>query len=249
MRTTLIPPFRTARTHRDQAIAALGEANRVRLRRASLMRWLYGQSSARSHERAAELILEPDQAVCSMLVLDLLARIPQVGPAQAERMLATADVPPTRTAGALTARQRAALAAGLRLRADQLAHRDRAKAPRSTALPARVPYALTPGAAPALRGKPFPPGSGPRRGEADGENKPYPDRSHRRGPGEGKGHRRAGHPKSATGSCTSTRSARAPGGATRTRARSSRTGERQDGEAAGNRTSPSTRFRSTGRRR
>ena len=130
MGTTLIPPFRTARTTRDQAIAVLGEANRVRLRRASLMRWIHGSSSAQSHQRAAELILEPDHAVCSMLVLDLLARIRQVGPAQAERMLASADVAPTRTVSALTARQRAGLAAVLRLRADQLSDRDRATAPR-----------------------------------------------------------------------------------------------------------------------
>jgi len=127
MGTTLIPPFRTARATRDQAIAALGEANRVRLRRASLMRWLDGQSSAQSHERAAELILEPDRAVCSMLVLDLLERVKQVGTAQAERMLSSADVAPTSAVGALTARQRAALAAVLRLRADQLSRRDPAR--------------------------------------------------------------------------------------------------------------------------
>ena len=65
-----------------------------------------------------------------MLVLDLLARIRQVGPAQAERMLSSADVPLRRAVGALTARQRAALAAVLRLRADQLSDRDRATAPR-----------------------------------------------------------------------------------------------------------------------
>lgn len=128
MGTTLIPPFRAARTHRERAIVALGEANRVR--RASLMRWIHGRSSAQSHERAAELLLEPDKAVCSMLVFELLARIRQVGAAQAERMLASADVRPTFTVGALTARQRAALAAVLRLRADQLSSRDRAKAPR-----------------------------------------------------------------------------------------------------------------------
>ena len=94
------------------------------------MRWLYGPSSVQSHERAAELVLEPDQAVCSILALDLLERIRQVGPAQAERMLASADVPPTCTVGALTARQRAALSAVLRLRADQLSNRDRARAAR-----------------------------------------------------------------------------------------------------------------------
>jgi hypothetical protein len=130
MGTTLIPPFRTARAHRDQAIAALGEANRVRLRRASLLRWVDGQSSQQSHARAAELVLEPDRAVCSMLVLDLLERVRQVGPAQAERMLSSADVPPTSTVGALTARQRAALAAVLRLRADQLSRRGRARTQR-----------------------------------------------------------------------------------------------------------------------
>lgn len=44
---------------------------RVRVRQASLMRWLHGQSDAHSHERAAELILEPDPALHSMLVLQL----------------------------------------------------------------------------------------------------------------------------------------------------------------------------------
>ncbi|MBV9000884.1 MAG: hypothetical protein JO304_17615 [Solirubrobacterales bacterium] len=127
MGTTLIPPFRTARTHREQAIAALGEANRVRLRRASLLRWIHGQSSTQSHERAAELVLEPDPAVCSMLVLDLLERVRQVGSAQAERLLSSADVPPTSSVGALTARQRAALGAVLRLRADQLSRHDAAR--------------------------------------------------------------------------------------------------------------------------
>jgi hypothetical protein len=33
MGTTMMPPFQTARTTSDQAITALGEANRVRLRR------------------------------------------------------------------------------------------------------------------------------------------------------------------------------------------------------------------------
>jgi hypothetical protein len=130
MGTTMMPPFRTARTTRDQAIAALGEANRVRLRRTSLMRWLYGRSSAQSHDRAAELITDPDAALSSMFVLDLLGRLRQVGPAQAERMLACADISLPCTVGAMTPRQRARLAALLRLRADQLSSRDRASAAR-----------------------------------------------------------------------------------------------------------------------
>lgn len=129
MGTTLIPPFATAGRERDQALTALAEANRVRLRRASLMRWLHGQSSAHSHERAAELVLEPDPALNSMLVLELLKRVRQVGPAQAERLLVSADVLLTSTVGSLTARQRAALAAVLRLRANQLSHRSMATAP------------------------------------------------------------------------------------------------------------------------
>ena len=120
MGTTLIPPFATAAAHRDRAMAALAQANRVRLRRAALMRWLHGQSSAESHENAAELTLEPDPTLDSMLTLELLQRIRGVGPAKAERMLELAEVSPTRTLGALTARQRAGLAAVLRLRADQL---------------------------------------------------------------------------------------------------------------------------------
>jgi len=124
MGTTLIPPFAGTNVHRDQALAALAQANRVRLRRASLMRWLHGTSSAESYEKAAELILEPDPTVHSMLTLDLLQRIRGVGPSQAERMLELADISPTRTLGALTARQRAGLAALLRLRADQLSPRN-----------------------------------------------------------------------------------------------------------------------------
>jgi hypothetical protein len=128
MGTTLIPPFATANAHRDRAMAALAQANRVRLRRASLMRWLRGNSSAESHQKAAELILEPDPTLDSMLALGLLQRIHGVGPAQAERMLELADVSPTRTLGALTARQRAGVAALLRLRADQLSCHNRRNA-------------------------------------------------------------------------------------------------------------------------
>jgi len=128
MGTTLIPPFATAAAHRDQAMAALAQANRVRLRRAALMRWLHGQSSAESHKNAVELILEPDPTLDSMLMLELLQRIRGVGPAQAERMLELADVSPAHTVGHLTARQRAGLAALLRLRADQLSRHTRRNA-------------------------------------------------------------------------------------------------------------------------
>ena len=83
------------------------------------MRWIYAQSSAQSHEKAAELILEPDTAPHSMLVLGRLERVRQDGPAQEERMLPGAGIRPTCTIGALTSRQRAGLAALLRLRADQ----------------------------------------------------------------------------------------------------------------------------------
>lgn len=130
MGTTLLPPFATRSRERDQAIAALTEANRVRLRRASLMRWMHAQSPAESHERAAELILEPDPVIHSMLVIKLLERVRRVGPTQAERMLTCADIAPARTVGALTPRQRAGLAALLRLRADQLSHRARSKTAR-----------------------------------------------------------------------------------------------------------------------
>ncbi len=126
MGTTLMPPAQTADMTRDQATAALGEANRVRLRRASLMRWMHGQSSIQSHERAAELIW-PDRTLHSMLALALLQRVRQVGPTQAEQMLACAEVAPTHTVGGLTARQRAGLAALLRQRAAQLFKHTRTK--------------------------------------------------------------------------------------------------------------------------
>jgi len=127
MGTTLIPPFATRARDRDQAMAALAEANRVRLRRASLIRWMQGQSPAESHQKAAELILEPDPALHSMLVVKLLKRVWRVGPAEAERMLTCADIAPPRTVGALTPRQRAGLAALLRLRADQISRHARPK--------------------------------------------------------------------------------------------------------------------------
>ena len=75
MGTTLIPPFATTNAQSDRAMAALAQANRVRLRRAALMRWLHGSSNADSHQKAAELVLGPDPAVHSMLVLELLGRI------------------------------------------------------------------------------------------------------------------------------------------------------------------------------
>jgi hypothetical protein len=111
-------------------MAALAQANRVRLRRAALVRWLHGSSNADSHQKPAELILEPDPSLQSMLVLELLQRIRQFGPKQAERMLELAEISPTRTLSALTARQRAALVAVLRLRADQLSRRNRRNAER-----------------------------------------------------------------------------------------------------------------------
>jgi hypothetical protein len=64
MGTTLMPPFRTARTTRDQAIAALGEANRVRLRRASLMRWLYGARCLAVSAPTVHVGATPAQATC-----------------------------------------------------------------------------------------------------------------------------------------------------------------------------------------
>ena len=60
MGTTLIPPFATTNAQSDRAMAALAQANRVRLRRAALMRWLHGSSNADSHQKAAELVLGPD---------------------------------------------------------------------------------------------------------------------------------------------------------------------------------------------
>ncbi len=125
MGTTLTPPFATAGTHRDrQPIEALAQANRVRLRRASLMRWMHGHSPADSHEKAAELIVEPDPTLYSMLVLQLLQRVRQVGPAQAERMLELADVSPTSYGRG--------------------ADRQAARRPRGTAPPPRRPTLLPP---------------------------------------------------------------------------------------------------------
>ena len=82
---TTLTAVRDSRHRQDAAMAALAQANRVRLRRASLMRWMHGRSACESHERAAELISSPTPALSSMLVLGLLQRVRQVGPVQAER--------------------------------------------------------------------------------------------------------------------------------------------------------------------
>ena len=128
MGTTLVPPFVTAGDRQDQAMAALAQANRVRLRRASLMRWMHGRSAAESHQKAAELILEPDPIAATRCSYSSSSSASaRSGQHRQNGLLELADVSPTSTIGALTARQRAGLAALLRLRADQLSSHNRRK--------------------------------------------------------------------------------------------------------------------------
>jgi FMN phosphatase YigB (HAD superfamily) len=115
-----MPPVVAARM--DQRMIALNEANRVRLRRAALMRWMfYAETSQQSHVRAAELLLEPDEVLAGMRVEKLLARVRKVGPVQADVMMTYAGLPDRSvTVGGLSDGQRSALAALLRSRAARL---------------------------------------------------------------------------------------------------------------------------------
>jgi S13-like H2TH domain len=88
----------------QQRIAALRQANGVRTRRAQLKREI-GEGSA----QLDDLLARSPDCIGTAKVRDLLLSVFGIGPATASRMLRRCDITESRTAGALTDRQRTSL--------------------------------------------------------------------------------------------------------------------------------------------
>ncbi len=99
----------TSAVRAEQRHRALVRANKVRHARAELKRGI-----ARGEVNVAAVILAPGPDVEGMPVADLLTSQPWCGPRRSSKLLAPANIPATKTVGALTERQRRALAAQLR---------------------------------------------------------------------------------------------------------------------------------------
>lgn len=90
----------------EQHLRALGRANDVRLKRTQLKR-----DVASGAKTAAEVILAPPPEALTMTVDALLQTQRRWGPEKAEKLLAQIPVSHARTVGALTERERNAIAA------------------------------------------------------------------------------------------------------------------------------------------
>ena len=90
---------------RPQHLQALSRANQVRLARAELKRRV-----ADGDVSAAEVVVECPWEAQSMAVVDLLMSQRRWGAARCRRLLAEVPVPETKAIGAMTERQRRALA-------------------------------------------------------------------------------------------------------------------------------------------
>jgi hypothetical protein len=94
---------------------ALREANRVRLVRAAWKRRIKGQpTDEASRELLADVLSDPPEDLCGMVVGDLIGACRRVGPVAIGRYLRAAEVSSTRRVGDLTARQRSVLIGVLR---------------------------------------------------------------------------------------------------------------------------------------
>lgn len=98
---TTTAPERTV----EQRMTSLEHANRVRLARAQLKREIRA-----GRRTAVSVLLEPPACASSMRTFDLLLAAPKVGQAKATALMAKAGISLTRTVGAITPRQRKALA-------------------------------------------------------------------------------------------------------------------------------------------
>lgn len=93
-----------------QRLEALERANHVRLVRSEVKRSLRETGSRREAMRkAAEIIALPDDELETMRIEPLLRSIFRMGATKANRLLVRAGIPPSRTIGGITARQRAEL--------------------------------------------------------------------------------------------------------------------------------------------
>lgn len=100
--TTLAPT-------REQAMAALEKANRIRAVRAQVKRDLKAGDI-----QAWPLIADPGDELLNMRVYDVLLAIPRFGVVKAQRLLARHRISQRKTLGGITERQRAELVAALK---------------------------------------------------------------------------------------------------------------------------------------
>jgi guanylate kinase len=93
----------------EQRLAALRLANEVRLGRAELKRRL-----ASGRTRLEEVVAEPPACAATAKVYELAPAVPKIGPAKANRLLASCRIAPTKTLAGLSSRQRDELLERLR---------------------------------------------------------------------------------------------------------------------------------------
>jgi hypothetical protein len=93
----------------DQRMDALGKANTIRTRRATLKRDLKG-GRASIHQ----LLLEPPEWVETAKVFDMLLAVPKYGRVKANKVLNQCRISPSKTIGGLSERQRTELVQMLR---------------------------------------------------------------------------------------------------------------------------------------
>ena len=91
-----------------QHLQALARANEVRLARAALKR-----AVAQGEQTVAEVVQDVPWEAETMVVFDLLASQRRWGDTRCRRLLRSMHISETKTVGALTARQRGALAEAL----------------------------------------------------------------------------------------------------------------------------------------
>lgn len=88
----------------EQRTTALRRANEIRMWRAEQKRRL-----KRGETSALALLAAEDERLETMTVIDLMIAVPKIGRVKAAKILRQEDISPTRTLGALTARQFGAL--------------------------------------------------------------------------------------------------------------------------------------------
>lgn len=92
-----------------QRLQALGEANRIRVKRAQLKRDLKsGQQSI------YDILMDPPEWVKTMKVYDAVLACPKYGRVKTDKLLRVCKVSPARTLGGLSSRQRTEIALKMR---------------------------------------------------------------------------------------------------------------------------------------
>jgi hypothetical protein len=97
-----------------QALAALNEANRIRIVRAEVKRQVAAEKNAAASRRLAALHIDhPTEECARMAVVELLTTCRRLGGIGVAKYLRAAQVPPLTPLGRLTQRQRRSLVAAL----------------------------------------------------------------------------------------------------------------------------------------